>query len=308
MEPNARLLLDPGPIDGSILSLQAEHRSTVIWEGQDPGTFHCRRSDAILKRPPLDMRVQRYLVQAGFYGIYRVGYIQLDWALITALVERWRVETHTFHLPVGECSITLQDVAVLLGAPVDGDPVTGCDASPALTACQELCQELLGTAPAPSDLNGSRLKLTWLAERFTDLAEDADDEAVRRHARAYILQLIGGSLFADKSGNMVKLMYLSLLRDLEVTGRFSWGSAILACLYRNMCRATKPRAVDISGPLIVLQLWAWERLAHIQPDRATMLQWILRMLQLRSHYPRTLQERCHYPRMLQPRCHYPSYH
>ncbi|KAG8488602.1 hypothetical protein CXB51_016518 [Gossypium anomalum] len=36
-----------------------------------------------------------------------------------------RPETHTFHLPCGECTITLEDVHLQLGLPVDGDAVTG---------------------------------------------------------------------------------------------------------------------------------------------------------------------------------------
>ena len=60
--------------------------------------------------------------------VYRIGHITLDWGLITSLVERWRLETHTFHLPIGEMTITLQDVAVILGLRIHGLPITGtCD-------------------------------------------------------------------------------------------------------------------------------------------------------------------------------------
>ncbi|KAL8547207.1 hypothetical protein ACS0TY_006791 [Phlomoides rotata] len=43
----------------------------------------------------------------GFYGPAQCGYHKLDRHLITALVERWRPETHTFHFPIGEVTITL---------------------------------------------------------------------------------------------------------------------------------------------------------------------------------------------------------
>ncbi|KAA0056383.1 serine/threonine-protein phosphatase 7 long form-like protein [Cucumis melo var. makuwa] len=59
-----------------------------------------------------------YLDGARFLRVSQVGFMQLDWHLITALVERWRSETHTFHMPCG-CTITLQDVAVQLRLPLD---------------------------------------------------------------------------------------------------------------------------------------------------------------------------------------------
>ncbi|KAH1096781.1 hypothetical protein J1N35_013702 [Gossypium stocksii] len=59
-------------------------------------------------------------------------------------------------------------------------------------------------------------------------------------ARELILQLIGGILLPDVNQNKVHIMYLPLLEDLELAGGFSWGSAVLACLYRDLCRATKP--------------------------------------------------------------------
>ena len=66
-----------------------------------------------------------YIDVAGFTGLFKVLDMEVDHALIMALVERWRSETHTFHLPHGEIGITLQDIEVMLGIPVDGLPVTG---------------------------------------------------------------------------------------------------------------------------------------------------------------------------------------
>uniref|UniRef100_A0A2N9GQZ4 Aminotransferase-like plant mobile domain-containing protein n=1 Tax=Fagus sylvatica TaxID=28930 RepID=A0A2N9GQZ4_FAGSY len=126
----------PGPIDASILTLQANHRSTDIWNDNMDGKLilHCHCREAVL---------------------------------ISALVERWRPETHTFHLPFGEMTITLQDMEVMLGLPVD-DKLDGC-----------------------------RLSMTWLSEQFCVLPDDADEVIVQRqlcNAAKAKTKDIGGAL------------------------------------------------------------------------------------------------------------------
>jgi hypothetical protein len=70
--------------------------------------------------------VSNRLSEAGLLTLARLvesRHVQLDRALLTALVERWRPETHTFHFPCGEMTLTLQDVAYLLGLPIAGQAV-----------------------------------------------------------------------------------------------------------------------------------------------------------------------------------------
>ncbi|KAF1865970.1 hypothetical protein Lal_00041668 [Lupinus albus] len=63
-------------------------------------------------------------------------------------------------------------------------------------------------------------------------------------------------------------MYLSLLDDLFETFDYSWGSAILACLYRRLCRvAVFKDQKEVGGCLLLLQSWAYD---HI-PILAQML-------------------------------------
>ncbi|KAL4306980.1 hypothetical protein AHAS_Ahas16G0232500 [Arachis hypogaea] len=77
----------------------------------------------------LDRVIRSYLRRVGFeYAAYMVEF-EHDWPLTLALIERWRSESHTFHLPCEEMTITLQDVTYQLGLRIDDDPMSGCRSS-----------------------------------------------------------------------------------------------------------------------------------------------------------------------------------
>ena len=122
---------------------------------------------------------------------------------------------------------------------------------------------MLGAEPTAQDFSGGRLKLTWLSLRFQELPDDVEEATVQHYARAYIMQLIGGLVFPDKSQNLVKLMYLPFLRDFDQAGRYSGGAAALATLYRMMCRATRTDTRDIGGVLVLLQVWGRYRKCYM---------------------------------------------
>jgi hypothetical protein len=49
----------------------------------------------------------------------------MDDLLLSALVDRWCLEIHSFHLPCGEMTVSLQDTSMILGLPLEGLPMSG---------------------------------------------------------------------------------------------------------------------------------------------------------------------------------------
>ncbi|CAN1347932.1 Protein MAIN-LIKE 2, partial [Linum perenne] len=128
---------------------------------------------------------------SGFGHLRKIPAISLDNPLISALVERWRKETNTFHFTIGEMTVTLQDVALLLGLAIDG---------------------------------------------------------------AYLLYLVGSTIFSTTTGNKVPVMYLPLFENLEICGEYAWGAAALAFLYRALGNACVKSQSTICGCLTLLQV------------------------------------------------------
>ncbi|RYR12525.1 hypothetical protein Ahy_B04g070040 isoform E [Arachis hypogaea] len=194
---------------------------------------------------PLHEQIIPYLETAGLYHLARLNsqWFWIDEPLLSAFVERWRPETHTFHMPFGECTITLQDVAYQLGLPIDGEAVSGC--------------------------------LTDFHERFRVPPANASEEIVRIYARAYIMMLLSSQLFADKNANQVHLRWLPYLASMEDLGRYSWGSAALAWLYRCLCHGTNRNVVNLAGPLQLLQSWIFWRFPSLRPSGFDVFEFLL---------------------------------
>ncbi|KAL5133127.1 Serine/threonine-protein phosphatase 7 long form [Glycine soja] len=254
-----------GPIDRDVLWMQAKHVSEHVWNGESDRKLHIRRAVPIYQgQEEIPEEIIPLLRQSGFYWIMKMGYLKINSSLITVLIERWRPETHTFHLRCGEATITLQDVSVLLGLRTGGAPLIG----QTNLDWAELCEDLLGVRPQEGELQGSVVKLSWLAHHFSQInIHDGNVEQLQRFTRAWILRFIGGVLFVDKSSSKVSLRYLQFLRDFEQCSTYAWGPAVLAYLYREMCSATDYKIKSIGGMCILIQMWAWERCTTLAPKR-----------------------------------------
>ncbi|KAK5840191.1 hypothetical protein PVK06_009077 [Gossypium arboreum] len=179
--------------------------------------------------PPSPL-IENYLREAGFWNMATIGWgCKLNPKLISTLIERWRLETHTFHLLCKECTITLEDVHLQLELLVDGYAVTRSAQS---TDWGAVCYKLLGAIL--DNINGGQIKMSWLLDTFPELDNDLTELERIRYIRAYILEIIGGYLMPDLSQNLVRLRWLLKLVDFRAVGEFSWGFVMLATLYREM--------------------------------------------------------------------------
>ncbi|CAH9115142.1 unnamed protein product [Cuscuta europaea] len=254
------------PIDRSVLVMpRYAHRADLVWNDATSMDDKLRCNvycSMVYKDGPRHPGVVALLKAFGFYGVDCIGRLQLDWSLITALVERWRPETHAFHLPFGEVGITLQDVEVLLGLPIDGEPLSGPRTN-SKALWMQMWTDFAGFTPN-NDLNTSVIRMNAL-QRWPVHQHSTNEELIT-YTRVFIWQLLGGLLFPSTTGNKIKLYFLELLQGpLGEARRWSWGSAVLGFLYYNMCKAAKANRRNIGGCLLLLQIWAWERLPMVRP-------------------------------------------
>ncbi|MBA0783509.1 hypothetical protein Gotri_001212, partial [Gossypium trilobum] len=116
---------------------------------------------------PTLLEIRGDLQQAGFLYASRITRgCKVNLTLISVLVERWRPETHTFHLSCDKRTITLENIALQLGLPVHELVITGLAVIPSKV---DLCRALLEKVPdnyvgLPGKLQDSRLLLDQCLE------------------------------------------------------------------------------------------------------------------------------------------------
>ncbi|XP_058775861.1 serine/threonine-protein phosphatase 7 long form homolog [Vicia villosa] len=117
---------------------------------------------------------------------------------IFALQERWRPETHTFHLPIGECTVTLEDVYMLLGLPIDGKAVNG-----SVQHANSMCERVLGrdlVVPTQGS-RGQGISLVSLRAYYDELVfmDNSTEEHVWLMTKVYIMLMFGKLLFPEST-------------------------------------------------------------------------------------------------------------
>ncbi|XP_050908602.1 protein MAIN-LIKE 2-like [Lathyrus oleraceus] len=252
----------------SLLTMGDEHRGTIENISTfDPKRFRCRVHEYV----PHDPLIEPYIRGCGFGNLLNIVSYSVDYKFILALLERWRPETHTFHLPIGECTVTLEDVYMLLGLRIDGKAVNG-----KVNHVNDICNELLGApllddepeGDTSSQARGQGINLKYLRQYYNSivLSEDSTEYEKIIKARCYIMILFGNFLFPESTGNSVNIMYLPLLRNINKVNTYSWGSAVLAHLYSALCKNAKKNTCTFFSCAYLLQAWGWSRMSSLAPE------------------------------------------
>nr|XP_027188713.1 protein MAIN-LIKE 2-like [Cicer arietinum] len=106
-----------GPMLRHVLTQYEHHVARRLWEGEDRGPLKVITHGLKLKKfseVPVPHPVEHWIRESGLLPLSSAYLTMVDDGLISAFVERWHKETISFHLPFGEMTITLNDVATLL--------------------------------------------------------------------------------------------------------------------------------------------------------------------------------------------------
>lgn len=217
------------------------------------------------------------LQNIGFYQIAKMRSIKIDKYLISALVERWRPKTNSFHLPIGEMTITLQDISCLWGLPISGKLIVGqSDGN-----WSDMIERYLGIPPEDQEIKKKKRKkeddtfalsysrysitLSKLRDRFRVMPSNPTQREIDWHSRALVLEILGSIIFTDSSGDSVPAMYLQFMDNLATRTEYNWGGTVLAMLYRQLNNGAEKARSEIFGPLVLLQFRSWSRLPLGRP-------------------------------------------
>ena len=170
------------------------------------------------------------------------------------MAERWHQKTNSFHLPVGEMTITLDDVACLLGIPVAGRLILEDDLDHDQGVDLMVTHLLFPVEDAveqASNNSGAFVTYTALKERYEhplnrcnhllgeeDLSEEEEEQELSRIrpacVKVFLLLLLDYTLFAGKNSKTINLLWMLAIRDLANIGTWSWGAMGLVFLYEQL--------------------------------------------------------------------------
>ncbi|KAH1202629.1 Protein MAIN-LIKE 2 [Glycine max] len=236
-----------GPHDASVLRDFENHIALRVWNGEErPELKLSSHGRKMVKfgRPALE--IEGLVAASGLCPLITCSLDTNDRELMSAFVECWLKETRSFHFPVGEVTITLDDITPLLHLPIVGalHSFELLHVDDAVDMLVELLEVSAAKARAEMiQCHGSYVRLSWLRDR------------------EHICCIC--SLFANKSVTHVHAVFLDVLRDLTQSGGYAWGAAALVHMYDNLNDVSKSTSRQLAGYITLLQCWIYEHFPSV---------------------------------------------
>jgi len=185
---------------------------------------------------------------SGLYHLIYTEFSTVTHAMVHALCERWHTKTSSFHLPVGEMTITLDDVYNLLHLPIqdrmlDHDAIVDWDRGIDLMIKLLGMSDVVARAEAKTEY-GAHISYPTLKRLYEEHLTEAGrlkdpqsrEEMLERDkrrswcVRSFLLYLVGSALFTNKTKRHIDLIYLDCMADLQAIGKWSWGGMTFSYL------------------------------------------------------------------------------
>ncbi|XP_028247357.1 protein MAIN-LIKE 1-like [Glycine soja] len=253
-----------GPKDPTVLTEYADHVAANVWFGQERPDLklssHERKVHNLGRLVPT---IEDMVAGTRLSPLIACSIDTDDRGLISSFVERWHWETSSFHLPVGDASITLDDVASLLHLPIVGEfhDFQPLRTDEAVLLLVELLMVSAEVAMAKTgQCGGPYIRLQWLRDVYQCRCQTQHWIVA---ARTYVLHLLGCTLFANKSVTHVHVVHLEVLRDLNLAGWYAWGAVGLIHMYDQLNDVNLSTSRQLAGYITLLQCWIYEHFSSV---------------------------------------------
>ncbi|XP_043693041.1 protein MAINTENANCE OF MERISTEMS-like [Telopea speciosissima] len=205
--------------EGRLLRETPLHICNSAWKlPKVPVTYHKygSRSTVLSWYGQLCGAVRQWVVEAGFEDLALLQTRSFDMSLAQALAERWWPTTHTYHLPMGEMTITPLCYFLYTGLSFGGEAVVGHPGG--WTFDDQELMRLLGSIPSESYTAVQWFYREWDEKMVTD---SSSREELDQQARCFILYLLGNTLFST-SRMTIHISMVWYLKDLLRVKKFDW--------------------------------------------------------------------------------------
>ncbi|XP_027340953.1 uncharacterized protein LOC113854249 [Abrus precatorius] len=189
--------------------------------------------------------------------------------LAIGVAEKWCSKTNSFLFPWGEATITLEDMMVLGGYPIVGEPVFTPLQSQEM---REVEKKLVLARREPWRSRKGKATTTAWMDIFFNSGSEIEHEA-------FLATWL--SMFVFSHNGLINKFVFPIAIHLARGNSIALAPAVLACIYKDLSLLkktivglTKPHVVDdklqlevtLQSPFYLVQIWVWERFKNLQPQ------------------------------------------